>query len=407
MYRITMSGAQEETIFDPRDEDLNLISATIEFEVNSAGSATIEVPRTHSYYFGFLAMVQGYEPRTVTFYDDNEIIFKGHITDISRDIKENLTISIIGVLAELANVTRLPYDYSTYESWENVTTNNHVRWLFKHLIVDWYNNINDNFLADMVGTGFAGYNKTTFSIDSDRFTITNQKGSDSGVIFRSSEDYLNLWEVAENDFFGSNLGGYLYPTYNSDSVKICYEKNFSILSSQFITIGENLIDKVETQNRSEYITCIRPIGKDGTENVIIHGHGPGHLTEPYDKDEISDSGIYYYSEMLYNLSAIEKFGLHEEVVVFDDVLQSEVVSRLIPLGVSYLKNQTPQKSVEITGFDLGLIDSEIEKIRPFTHIRAILKPYGSVSETFNITRMSMDIINPQNTRFTLTSQILT
>lgn len=407
MYTITMQGdTRPIPIYDPRDERLCVQSAVIEYEANTAGTATLVIPYAHKNYSGIFALFPNKEPRIVEFYDDNECIFKGRITAREVDFNLTSTITVTGLMADLENVVRIPYDYSDNSKWNNITGNK-VKWLFNHLIINQYNGNKSRFIDDVGKL----YNYIPFAIDTNKFTI----GSNEKRIYRKSDEYSNLWEVAERDFFGSDLGGYLYPNYNytvhdEDTntdvphIGVCYEKNFSQQSIQKIELGKNLLDVIQSRDIGEMITAVYPLGKYGSDDyVIIHGYGPGHLLEPKDGDTIvGHDNIVYYEGSLYNKALIRNYGVREVTYIVEDCADTEVVDVLIPKTCTFLEGQQPKRTINATGFDLGLTNSQISKIKPFTQVQVVSAPH-SINDRFNLTKMTLDIINPQSTAIQLTS----
>lgn len=402
MYTITMQGGTRPIpIYDPRDERLCVQSAVIEYEVNTAGTATLVIPYAHKNYSGIFAIFTNKEPRIVEFYDDNDCIFKGRITTREVDFNLTSTITVTGLMADLENVVRIPYDYSDNSKWNNVTGNK-VKWLFNHLIINQYNSKKSQFIADIGEL----YNYIPFAIDTNKFTI----GSNGKRIYRKSDEYSNLWEVAERDFFGSDLGGYLYPnynyTYNGNSyIGVCYEKNFSQQSTQKIELGKNLLDVIRTDDISEMVTAVYPLGKYGSEDyVIIHGKsGQSYPDEPEQGSTVdSDNNIVFYAGSLYNKALIRHYGVREVPYIVEDCADTEVVDVLIPKACAFLESQQPKRTINVTGFDLGLTNAQIAKIKPFTQVQAVSAPHG-INDWFNLTKMTLDIINPQSTAIQLTA----
>ena len=61
-----------------------------------------------------------------------------------------------------------------------------------------------------------------------------------------------------------------------------------------------------------------------------------------------------------------------------------------------------KKTIEASAIDLHLTDSQINSFRINKKVNVISKPHNIIV-TYDLTKLSIDILNPQNTKITVTN----
>jgi hypothetical protein len=216
---------------------------------------------------------------------------------------------------------------------------------------------------------------------------------------RADSDYPDTWSVLSSKLFGSKLGGYLCIRYEADGNYIDYLKEFELTNVQEINFGENLLDlKAETDASTTY-SAIIPLGAeiegqsdDQKQRLTIAGLADGDIT----------SDIVKAGDTLYSRKAVEAYGwIYAPVTetTWEDVKEAQ---NLVTKGKLYLESTAINltNTIEVTAVDLHFTDKLIESFRIYRNIRVKSKPHD-FEGVFQLTKLDLDLINPQNTKITV------
>lgn len=384
MYKIKCNDT---LVYDSNIQDLALTSATVNLESNTAGSATLTVPCTHPYYTSF-------NDKTAIFsiYEDNEIIFKGRIYEVKKDWNNSLTVTLEGALSVLSDVLSPPFDYpNDYAgSKEYQDEENDVRFFCKKMIVEHYSNVcSDDFGALQVKYGRIP------------LTLGNITVKDDGNgIVRSSEDYITLWDIAKDKLFGSSLGGYISLRYVGDRNYFDYVKNFTETNSQVIEFGKNLTDITDDEVSTDTVSAVLALGKN---NLKIPGYSSSTPSGYKDGQIVSKDGdLFYHEHYIVSKKALQKYGWRSKIVKYDSV--EKETETLLKKAVAFMQSEgiKLKKTIEVSAVDLHLTDSQINSFRINKKVNVISKPHN-INVTYDLTKLSIDMLNPQNTKITVTN----
>lgn len=389
MYRIKMTNAdnKEFLLYDTNIQDLVLTSATLNLESNTAGSATLTVPCTHPYYTSF-------NDKTAIFsiYEDNEIIFKGRIYEVKKDWNNSLTVTLEGALSVLSDVLSPPFDYpNDYAgSKEYQDEENDVRFFCKKMIIEHYSNVCSGDFGDLK----VDYNPIPLTLGN--ITV---KDDGSGIV-RSSEDYITLWDIAKDKLFGSSLGGYISLRYVGDRNYFDYVKNFTETNSQVIEFGKNLTDITDDEVSTDTVSAVLALGKN---NLKIPGYSSSTPSGYKEGQTVSkDSDLFYHSYYIVSKKALQKYGWRSKIVKYDSV--EKETETLLKKAVAFMQSEgiRLKKTTEVSAIDLHLTDSQINSFRINKKVNVISKPHN-INVTYDLTKLSIDMLNPQNTKITVTN----
>ncbi|HAR87776.1 MAG TPA: hypothetical protein DCR76_02005 [Ruminococcaceae bacterium] len=389
MYRIKMTNAdnKEFLLYDPNIQDLAVTSATVNLESNTAGSATLVFPCIHPHY-----SILNDKTAIFSIYEDNEIIFKGRIYEVKKDWNNSLTVTLEGFLAVLSDVLTFPFEYpggyvndKEYQEGEN-----DVRFFCKKMIVEHYNNVCSGDFGDLQ----VEYNPIQLTLGN--ITV---KDDGSGIV-RSSEDYITLWDIVKDKLFGSALGGYVSLRYVGDKNYFDYVKNFTETNSQVIEFGKNLTDITDDEVSTDTVSAVLALGKDNLRIPTYNSETPKGYKEG--QTVSTDGDLFYHGYYIVSKKALQKYGWRSKIVKYDSV--EKETETLLKKAVAFMQSEgiRLKKTIEVSAIDLHLTDSQIISFRINKKVNVISKPHN-INVTYDLTKLSIDMLNPQNTKITVTN----
>lgn len=377
MYQIK---CDDYILYDPRDEELILNAPKCKLEVNTIGEASFDIFSNHPFYDKLRKMRSVFEIS-----QDGQAIFRGRMTDDSVDFDNVKAVDLEGVGAFFNDSVVRPFMFpeNSIDDAEYIeaAANGNVVKFFLSWLIDNHNAQVEEFQRFKLGT----------------VTVTDS----TNYISRSSSDYANTWDTLKNKLFGSALGGYLCFRYEPDGNYVDYLSDFELTNVQRVRYGENLIDlKTESDATASY-SAVLPLGKkrkeidantDDESRLTIEGLADGDVTED----------IYKQGDLLISRKAKAAYGLviaPTKDTTWDDVT---IDTNLRSKAAEYLGATASKLSntIEIKAVDLHFTDDEIAAFRIYRNIEFISKPHGQQG-TFKLSKLDIDILNPQNTKITL------
>ena len=377
MYQIL---CDEHVLYDPRDDELIVSNPKCKLEVNKVGEASFSIFSDHPHYADMKKLKSVFAIK-----QDGETIFRGRMTNDSRDFNNIRFVDIEGAMAyfndSLVKPFKFPEDYLENAEYIAAAESGNVVDFFLGLVINWHNSQVQPF---------------------QRFIKGNVTVSDpNNYITRSTEEMVTTWEFLKTKMFESALGGYLCIRYEADGNYIDYLEDFILTNAQKIEFGENLLDLTNESDGSETYSAIVPLGKkkneidetsEDTSRLTIEGLGDGDLT-----DDIVKIG-----DTIYSKKAVEEYGwicVPPEESTWDDVTEA---ANLQTKGMDFLVNQGMKlaNTITATAIDLHFSDDEIEAFRIYKYIEVNSKPHNHEG-FYKLTQLDIDILNPQNTVITL------
>lgn len=392
MYQISCDG---KVLYDPRDEELIVNNPRCTLEVNTVGEASFSIYATHKYYGELQKLKSIFE-----ILQDENPIFRGRLTDDTKDFYNIKVVDLEGVMGFFNDSIIRPFTFPDdfLEDADYIASENKVDF-FLGWLIDQHNSQVQPFQQFKKGN----------------VTVADP----NNYISRSSEEHSKTWDVLKTKLFESALGGYLCIRYEKDGNYIDYLEDFTQTNPQKIEFGKNLLDLTSESDASETYSAILPLGKK--KNEINTESGGESETEPETESEdtsrltIEELGdgdltddIVKKGDTIYSKSAVERYGFIYAPIsksTWDDVteaenLQSKAMQLLIDKGMK-LSSTITAKAV-----DLHLSDDEIEAFRIYKRIEVESIPHGHEG-SYKLTRLEIDIQNPQNTVITLGDTQLT
>ena len=346
MYRVYSDGL---TIYNDRLENLQIFSPIVDLELNKTGSFTFIMYPDHPYY-GLIHKLKS----IITVYQDDYLLFRGRVLDEEYGFHNEKKIVCEGELAFFLDTIQPPYEYmGTIEGFLNLMVTNH------------------NAQVD----------------ESKWFTVGNITVTDpNDTISRSNIDYTDTWTEMQDKLI-KLLGGYIVVRHEGYINYIDYVKDFTLLSSQPITFGQNLIDLKRTMKGADIATALLPLGaklkdeegKDTDARLTIQDVNGGKL---YVQDE----------------EAVSRYGFICRTHVWDDV--TEASNLLTKAHAQLAEFVNAPASIDLTAADMATMDASFSSFHLGTYVRVNSPPHG-ISQNLLVTNLSVKLKDPAANRLTL------
>ena len=359
MYQIKCDG---NLIYDPRLEQVKVLNAICKLKVNSVCSASFTILNNHPFY-GRMEKLKS----VIEILQDDDVIFRGRMTDDSRDFHKKLKVDVEGVLACANDTIIPPFNFpDDFPDAPGEGAEENVVEYFLSWILEKHNEHVQEWQKLKLGT----------------VTVRDK----NNVIVRSSEHHASTWDTLKSKLFESSLGGFLYVRYEPDGNYVDYVDSFPLTNLQHIRLKDNVLDIMTDSDGNETYTAILPLGEDG---LTIDGLEDGDLTE-----DLVKMGHYIYSK-----SGVENYGwicVPIREATWDDVT---TVDELRDHGIERLGGDTLKLAsiITIRAVDLHFADGETPTIKPFRNVVVDIPTHDIEGETMPLTELEIDLLNPQNT----------
>lgn len=341
-------------VYDSRVEETALIELTATLAINKSGTLALKMPRNHPAHNAFT-------PRRtlVEVYRDDVLFFRGRVLYETDDFLLNRTITCEGERGFFQDALMRPYKYQAAPA--------HI---FAE-IIGIYNNQVDEFKKFTVGT-----------VD---VTAVNANGAPDGstqIIFES-EDAESFAETLEK--LVERCGGYI--TFSTDDNtgerEINWTSELNAQSDQVIEYGENLLDFTRTGASTDIFSRVIPFGAKNSagERLTIKS------------SDYNEGRDYIQDDTLVN-----RFGIISRAIYWDDITDS---NRLYHKAAQYLyASRNRASSLELTAFDLSLIDHSIDRFHLGDRVRVKSAPHD-VDAYYRLDEQTIDFLRPQNDKVVL------
>lgn len=394
MYRITCDS---KTILDTRDEQFIVKNAKVKLSDNTVGEASFTIYKQHPHY-DRLAMLKS----VFEISDEFGVIFRGRMTERTRDIKKGKAVDLEGSMAYFNDSIVRPYVFPN--DWEDENHPEHS----SYVAAVESGNVVEYYLAWLIAQHNAQVDEfQQFKLGT--VTVADK----NNFIERSNSEYPNTFEEIKAKLFESTLGGHLCIRYERDGNYIDYLAEYTEKNLQGITYGENLRDITQTEDGKETYSAIIPRGaeiesKESTGTIAGTETAQKRLTLADHADGDITSDIVKRGDVLYSKSAVAAYGwrfVPSSESVWDDVKE---VANLLDRGVDVLEGKATSipNTIECKAVDLHCTDAQIRSFRMYKKIPVYVAPHD-INADFDITTLDIDLLNPQNTNITAGKTVLT
>lgn len=319
----------------------------------------------------------------VKIWRDSKLLFYGEVTGYSQDMYGIRTYDCEGALAWL-NDLHFAYAISGATPKE---------------VLYWYIKLYNQKLRDKSKSFELG----TVTIHK----ALTQSGTE-GTIARSSGVYPSFWEEIQDKLLDS-FGGILRVRYVGSDTCAGYIDWLAIpdgTCSQDVRYAKNLLNCDWTYDCTALATAVVPLGKRKDSS----GDNEARLTIDKADDDDATFMIQYmtrtddlvkFGNMVYSKSRMEKYGLIQQAVTFDDITDA---GTLAYQGAVWLRqNGKAASTIRAEAIDLADIDESVEHFTHGDYVRTKL-PGDSAESLFPITAIEIPIAAPQNAKLTVGTQ---
>ena len=421
------------------DEEYKLTDCVLMMADNSAGSLELTIPPTNACYNYvntkcLLLEAKVMEQRTETHYGlYNEFIeiWRGRLLTISDDFYNLRKCVFEGELAYLCDTAIASYSRLHFDDWMHQS--------------DW------ELMADAMDYVFQAHNAQVedfkeFSFDSRADLPKEDKYNKTEIIDRASVIRINnktsLEAIQQVCLDKNKMHIRITHTKPSDFRHIRFytetdlDNDAEWQAEQEINFGENLLDYARDKQGLNFLTAIIPRGariqnqsdedeeygleryvglvyplthEDSTAEIRIKKVNRLWQEKEGDPCVVSIArpyGLKYGNvcqEMVVNLNGVEKYGLICGVVDFPDIDDSY---ELLYKSIDYVKKFKYRdiSTVELTAVDLHLLNPDIKSFRLLQKVHCYSKPHN-LDVHFRVSKMEIDMLNPQNTKYTLGGEV--
>lgn len=368
MYQIICDNKY--VLYDSRSTELRVIDPTCELEINKTGTLSFKLPPNHPYYDSIQKLKS-----EISLYQDGEWLFSGRVLNDEIDFRKFKIIQVEGELGYLLDTIQKSKVY-------HLTGSTRVKDYLSDLI-SIHNAQVDSFKRFNVG-------KVTVNCEDETlYKISNY------------EDTLSLL----NSELIDKYQGYLIPRNVKNTKYIDYltAKDFE-LNNQIIEFGKNLINLNQYLKGEDIATCIIPLGIKVGE---LEGTEEGDTVE----EKLDLSGVASFTEgtikhdtgtnFIYDSDAVKKYGYIYKVIDFGDIDDTNTLIKKAKEQLNYYKLH--EFKIELTAFDLSLLDVNYESIKLGQKIKVISLPH-KLNKELIVMKMSINLTQPDKTTITLTSE---
>lgn len=349
MYKAYLNN---QIFFDTNSDlkELSLISADLSREVGTAGTFTFKIAPTNTAY----SSVQNISDY-VDVYRDNTLLFSGRVYSIEGEFNTVLTVTCEGLFALFNDSVIRPF-----------TFNDTVEALITELI----SRHNAQVGADkQITVGTIGIAES------------------SNIVYRAYEDYTSTMQRLLD--LQDTFGGYMSVDKVNGVLVFNWAAAITDEASQRIDFGANLLDVTQTEDASQIVTVLVPLGAE-----IVEENGLRRRINLLDVQEYYQQGIDYIE----NASAIAEYGRIVGTYTWDDVTVPE---HLVGKATEYLNSVSARTvSINVRAVDLAAINTSVDAFEVGTRIYVHSDAHG-LDQYFNCLVQELNLVDPTSDELVL------
>lgn len=335
--------------FDPRLPEYQLENPAISLELNKTGQFTFTLYPDHPGY-GAIQKLKS----IVEVQKDGAVLFRGRPLSSQEGFYRQQTYTCEGELAFLLDSRVRPFEME-----------GGVAEIFAYLI-NQHNKQVDAYKQFKVGN----------------VTVTDP----NDYINRSNITYETTWDILNSRLLDT-LGGYLWVRHEADGVYLDYLEDFPYMSTQRVTLGENLLSYAHTRDGSEIATALIPLG------ARLEDAEGNQTDERLTIAEVNDKRDYVYDE-----EAVAQYGWIFTIQTWDDVTQAGNLKQKA-LDALQEKIKTVD-TIEMTAADLSHIDKTFDDFQIGQYVFVDSPPHGMDGDKFLVTKMTLRLDDPSQNQLT-------
>lgn len=351
--------ADGQSIYQPPDETMTLISPKLTLEMGKAGSLEFSVPPTHKFYNQLRQL-----KTLITVELDDVEIFRGRVLSNTRDFNNIRTVYCEGDLAYLIDSVQKgeKYNGTTHKLFRKIIEAHNARVEKEKQFTVGNITIEDREII------LTGQSDQTADPDTGDFDYKQIAINSISNEWNTSFDYIESCII---DY----CGGYLRTRRVENTTYIDLLENYGKKAAQEIEFGVNMLDLTEEVTAEELFTVLIPLGD---ENLTIASVNDG-------SDELVDK------------AGVEAYGRIVKTQVFDNVNKA---STLLENGKRFLESHANIPiTFTIRAVDMHLVDTRVEEIYVGDVVHVNSMPH-ELAQDLTCTKVEYDIENPSNDVYT-------
>ena len=327
-------------------ENLAILDASCELELNKSGSFDFVLPSHHPYYSQVKKMKS-----IIRLYQDDYLMFRGRVLDEEIRWHNEKAVFCEGDMAFLLDSVLRPFAYSGTPA---------------------------EFLAYVLQLHNA-------QVDAEKQFLPGNVTVEGYISYETTE-YLTTKETLEKALVESS-GGYLITRYTDNQAYLDYMADITLLAPQKIEFGKNLLDLKRIRKGTDIATVLIPLGakikdaegKDTAERLTIAAVNGG-------ADFIQDN------------DGVAQFGVIVKTAVFDDVSDAETLKQMGQAQLADFVNLW--ETIELSAADLAGTGQDIASFHMGTKVRVTSPPHG-LNQLFTVSKLAIKLFDPGDNKLTL------
>lgn len=367
MYQITCDGY---ILHDSRSNNIRLVEPKCDMELNKTGTLSFRVQPTHPFFDSIKK-----HKSEISLYQDGEWIFTGRVLNDETDIYGYKTVQVEGMLGYLLDSIQRTNEH-------HLTGSNKIK----------------RYLTDVLNI----HNRHVD--ESKKFSVGTVTLDDSSEQLYKISSYKDTLTTINEDLIDT-FGGYFFARRNNGINYLDYIKTDDFpINNQVIQLGKNILSFKKQAKGEEIATIILPLGE--RKSSTSSGDSAVELKEHVTISELpssKDGSIIHAegSDFVYDEEAIKEYGRITKVVEFGDIKEPENLLKKAKEQLKYYK--TSNTSLELSVFDLHLLNVNIQSVRVGQKIRVVSTPH-QVDDYMIVQKITLDIAQADKSTVTLITE---
>lgn len=335
-YKVYCDGL---LLYHSKLESLQIFSPVVELETDKTGSFSFTIQQNHPRFDNIRKMKS-----IITVYQDDYLLFRGRVLDEEMGWYNQKAVTCEGDAAFLLDTIQRPMSYT-------------------------------GTAGDFLKLILAGHN---VQADADHQFQPGKVTVQADVTFTLTE-YTSSHETLKKALF-EPLGGHLQTRQENGVNYLDYLQDFTLLASQKIAFGKNLLDLKRIRKGADIATALIPLGAKLKD------------AEGQDTDErLTITSVNDGSDTIVDEEAVARYGLIVKTAVFEEITDA---GALLTAGKAHLAQLVNlPETIELTAADLAALGQDITSFHIGTKINVTSKPHG-IDQLFTVNKLSIKLLEP-------------
>ena len=365
MYQIV---CDDYVLHDSVIDELKVIGAKCNLEVNKTGSLTFQIASTHPYYDKIKKHTS-----EIKLYQDDRVLFCGRVLNDEITFENIKNIECEGELSYFLDSIQRGKEYHLEGGTENVI---------------------ETYLKDIVAIHNSQVDERK------QFSVGLVNITDPNNYFYKISNYEDTLTTLTDKLL-NNYGGYLVVRHSNGVRYLDYVDELTNVCNQTIEFGKNIIDMTRYIKGEDVYTALIPLGATNETS------GTTNTEETYEKrltisslPDSTDGTINKVNDYVYDSEGVEQWGWIWKVEKWDDVTVAE---NLLSKAKDELRNSIDATlTLDMTAIDLHLLNVDVDRINVGDRIQCISSPHN-LNSILIVKSIEIDIDSPENTKIKLVS----